>query len=149
MSKSVTCSADGFAAALMGMLDDSRAGVEDEVSQAVRKSTALARRKVCANAKSAVGDASGNPSWRQGRSLEAGDRYPSGFSYRVQRKAHSTTGTVGNRTVPGLVHLLEKGHAMLDGGRVQAYEHVAPAAQEAFEDFEGRVGDAVGRGLAR
>lgn len=149
MASATACTPDTFAHALTGLLEASRVGVEDELDAAVRKSTAYTRRRVVSHARSAVGDASGDPSWRQGRALEAGERYPGGFSYRVRRKAHGTTGTVGNKAEPGLVHLLEKGHAIATGGRVQAYRHMEPAAEEGFEDFEKRAVEAIGAGLAR
>jgi hypothetical protein len=149
MASVTACTPDTFARALTGLLDASRVGVEDELDGAVRKSTSYTRRRVVVHARSAVGDASGDPSWRQGRALEPGERYPAGFSYRVTRKSHGSTGTVGNKTEPGLVHLLEKGHAIATGGRVQAYKHMEPAAEEGFEDFEKRAEEAIGAGLAR
>lgn len=54
-----------------------------------------------------------------------------------------TEGEIGSASMPGLAHLLEKGHASIGGGSVPAYEHIEPAANEAFDDFESLLDKAV------
>ena len=139
MDRGVVTSADGFAAALSGILEHTMRNVSSEMESAIRESCKVGRR-------AARGD--GTPPWRQGRALEPGQRYPKGFSYKVVRDSQtSVEGHIGNSDKPGLVHLLEKGHALSGGGRVQGYPHLAKSADKTFEDFEGRVHGAVQRGL--
>jgi hypothetical protein len=45
-----------------------------------------------------------------------------------------------------LTHLLEYGHALVNGGRTQAKPHIGPAEAEAIERFEREVKEAIERG---
>ncbi len=117
---------DFFERSMERILGEVKAEVGAKTPQAVRASTQLARREVKAGAPVRTG------------------RYREGWASRTKRdSADSFTGTVYNKDVPGLPHLLEKGHAKVGGGRVAGEVHIAPAAEKAFQDFERRIDEVV------
>lgn len=63
--------------------------------------------------------------------------YQKGWAIKkTSEKAGKVTVTVYNRKKPGLTHLLEKGHALRNGGRVAAKTHIAPAEDYAVNELE-------------
>lgn len=74
--------------------------------------------------------------------------YRGGFSSRVDKNWPVITGEVGNKSKPGLVHLLEKGHVTLTERRTQAFPHMAPAFDDMQEDFVERASKALGRAIS-
>ena len=104
-----TIDADMFAVAL----NDIFANVERKLTSNLDKPV----RKACQKAKS-VATSSGQYRNRTGK-------YRAGFTYRVDKKGrYEALGYVGNKNKPGLVHLLEKGHATMRGGRTRAFPHM-------------------------
>lgn len=66
--------------------------------------------------------------------------YAKGWKTKTETSRTGATTTIYNGEKPGLVHLLEYGHAMVAGGRtvgqVKAYPHVTDAEKEADKIFE-------------
>ena len=73
----------------------------------------------------------GRDEWQAGAPVQTGG-YAKSIRYRVKGSGREVQGHVYS-TMPGLPHLLEKGHAIVGGGKTRAIEHIAPAADDAFE----------------
>ena len=135
MDRFITVGIDSFAVGLERLVGDIPAACQDKGGEAVAKSV----RKTAKELRAGDYGSSGKHQWS--------DRYMSGFSAHVEKGA-MTTGEIGNKNKPGLVHLLEKGHATLTGRRTRAYPHMAPAfdamAEEFVELYEKAIGEALG-----
>ena len=76
------------------------------------------------------------------------EEYRGGFHKKVDREGFQVVGEIGNTAKPGLVHLLEKGHATLTERRTRAYPHMAPAFDDMIEDVVDRAKREIGRSLS-
>ena len=64
------------------------------------------------------------------------NEYNKGWTKRTQRKKKAgIEAVVWNQKHYRLTHLLEKGHALVDGGRTQAFPHIAPVEQKCEENL--------------
>lgn len=66
-------------------------------------------------------------------------RYKRGWRTKIVNEGYAVTGYVYQGSLPSLTHLLEYGHAMRQGGRAHADEHISIAQDEASKSFEGRL----------
>lgn len=126
-------SVDEFGKVVQGILDKSVVDLEKGVVPAVSRG--------CREGRDKCRDYAG--AWP----LVVTGVYMKGFSYKVDKRNHNCVGEVGNSLKPGLVHLLEKGHATIGGGHVRAYPHVAEAAEDAFKVYEKEIDRAVEEAL--
>lgn len=138
MARTAYTTVDRFAADLDSMLREVADKVGSGLEPAVRASCRLAVKEASKGAE--VFEPTPYPGLSKGP-------YKDGFDYKMTGRKDKAGGEVGNRLYPGLVHLLEKGHAIMGGGRARAFEHVAPAADKAFDDLERRIGQAIDRGV--
>lgn len=129
MASSRPVDADAFGSELSSLLGSMVDAVVDGVKPAVQKGAKVARDE-----------------WRANAPVRTG-AYAKSITYRVKGSGADVTAEIGSSTLPGLPHLLEKGHAKVGGGRVAARVHIAPAAEDAFdateEAFERLVDEAV------
>ncbi|PGS32262.1 hypothetical protein COC58_29710 [Bacillus cereus] len=70
---------------------------------------------------------------------QGGRKYAKGW----RKKKEGNAFIVHNALKPQLTHLLEKGHAKVNGGRVPAKVHIAPAEDKAIIEFVERVERAI------
>lgn len=131
-----TIEADEFATALTGILRELQLNVEERVPGAVRKSVQKGR-KVTVKVANAQGFHKGK-TW---------PRYIKGFSYKVKSNGAETEGVIYNKNTPGLVHLLEKGHARVGGGKVPGRPHVIDGAHATFDELDIQLDKAVAEAL--
>ena len=72
----------------------------------------------------------------------AGKSYKGHWRTKLIREGHSITGYVYNDKA-GLTHLLEFGHAYVNGGRYQGVEHITPAQEAANEAIERGIKEGI------
>lgn len=73
--------------------------------------------------------------------------YYKGFSIRTDRSRGQVSKIIYNKTYPGLVHLLELGHAKRGGkGRVDERPHLRPAYDKHVPAMEKRIEDIIKNG---
>lgn len=68
-----------------------------------------------------------------------GKRYASGWTSQYEESRLSAQGIIYNKTLPGLPHLLENGHAKRGGGRVSGRAHIKPVEDEITKAYEKAV----------
>ena len=66
-------------------------------------------------------------------------KYRRGWTVRNEEERLSISSIVHNRTDYQLAHLLEKGHALRQGGRSPAIPHIEPAEQKAIKELQRMV----------
>ena len=71
--------------------------------------------------------------------------YANGWTSLVETGRLSAQGTIYNKKVPGLPHLLEKGHANRGGGRTDGKEHIGPVNDEVQRILDETIRSQVGR----
>ena len=114
--------------AVLSEYGDSVAGMCKEAVEAVTKAGVKA---VKAEAKTAL-------------NVGSSSRYVKGWTSQVESGRTSTQGTIYNKSVPGLPHLLEYGHATRNGtGRTfaptPAHPHIAKVEQTIVDEFEKKI----------
>ena len=74
------------------------------------------------------------------RSKGGRKHYANGWAVSVKKiPGGGAECVVYNKTKPRLTHLLEKGHAKADGGRVAGIEHIRPAEERGVDEFIKRL----------
>lgn len=61
------------------------------------------------------------------------NKYNKGWT--VMKTKRDKTATIHNATDYQLTHLLEKGHAKVNGGRTRAFPHIAPIAEKCEDEL--------------
>ena len=72
-------------------------------------------------------------------------KYAEGWARKDAETMFEKTNTIHNKQYQ-LTHLLEKGHAKRNGGRVEGRPHIEPAEEKSKEELEKRITEAVENG---
>ena len=94
------------------------------------------------NVKEVVNEARADGRERSPQRRPAGRSYKGHWRTKLIREGHGITGYVYNDKA-GLTHLLEFGHAYVNGGRYQGVEHIAPAQETANEAIERGIKEGI------
>lgn len=128
MSKKVTV--DNMASAILQELEKYR----DVTDEAVEKG-------VSETAKEAVKELRNAHPSGSGRYGSWDEKYNKGWKVMQTKrdKRYHKEATIHNATDYQLTHLLEKGHALRQGGRAQAFPHIAPVAEKCEDELVNNI----------
>ena len=142
----VTIEADAFGRTLEQLLGRVADGIRSRTPTAVQESLVIGQQQWQENARATFTKPYVVGGWGKpghGREVTPGKYADSIRQHLIQEGEDFVAGEVGSPSMPGLPHLLEKGHAKVGGGSVAGREHIAPAAEVAFEGFEDALSRAV------
>ena len=108
-----------FASTIQKILAEYGESVEENLSEATQKMAKKGAQAVRQNAAAAFGSG----------------RYARGWKSQVDVGRLFTRAVIYNRSLPGLPHLLEHGHAKRNGGRTAATVHIEPVADLIENEF--------------
>ncbi len=111
----------------------------NEIMRTLRRYTEEVIEKVDEAAEQTASEAVEKLKQTSPRRAKNGGKYASSWT----KKKQGEKWVVHNKKHYRLTHLLEKGHAKVNGGRVAAKVHIAPVEQVAIDDFIERVERAV------
>lgn len=121
-----TVSIDGLADAIMEELNNYSEEVAEQIKKDVKKVANKCKKEIQVNAPKDRGE------------------YASGWRVKVAFESpNDIRMVIHNAKIPGLPHLLENGHAKVNGGRVAGIPHIKPAELNAEKELLGRVKVAV------
>ena len=114
----------------MTSIDDLTAEVMQGLSKYAELTDASMKKAVRKTANSVKNEISANAPKRTGR-------YKKSWAARkTKENSHTLEMTVHSKNRYQLTHLLEKGHALRNGGRARAFPHIAPAEEHGAEMLE-------------
>lgn len=128
--REISVDADRFGYGFGKLIEDIGPGIGEVLEPAVREGCKTARKVAKGGAPKKTG------------------KYAASLSYTVKGKGMAASGEVGSKKLPGLVHLLEKGHAKVGGGRVAGHPHMAPGFDAGAPVFEKKLMEGVDNVLA-
>jgi hypothetical protein len=115
-------SIDDLTAEVMKGLSEYAELTDKAMKKAVRKTATAVKNEISANAPKKTG------------------RYKKSWAAKkVKENSHTLEMTVHSKDRYQLTHLLEKGHALRNGGRARAFPHIAPAEEHGAELLENLI----------
>lgn len=106
--------------AVKQILDEYKLECTEDMKEAVKEAAKVGVKKVKENSRNSFN----------------GKNYYRGWTSTLEEGRLSAQGIIYNSKLPGLPHLLEKGHAKRGGGRVNGRLHIEPVQDELVKIFE-------------
>lgn len=147
----VVIGVDAFSATIEQILGRLESGVDSFTPDAVNKALEVGEREWKKNAQGVLSSSYTVGGWGKpgyGRTISTGKYARSIKHHMLKSGGKEVDGEIGSPSFPGLPHLLEKGHAQIGGGFVAGREHIAPAAEKAFDDFEQLIEEVIDDAIA-
>ena len=76
-------------------------------------------------------------------SFKGTGKYAKGWNKKVEHKRLWSEVTIYNKSLPGLPHLLEHGHATRGGGRTPGKVHISPVEEKLVQNYEKEIINAI------
>lgn len=76
-------------------------------------------------------------------SFKGTGKYAKGWDKQIEHKRLWSKCTIYNKSLPGLPHLLEHGHANRGGGRTPGRIHIKPVEQKIVQKYEKEIIHAI------
>jgi len=108
-------------------------GVEEEILEATEKLVKAAAKEL-------------NVASKEFKDTGA-SKYESGWAAKDMSVRHRARYVIHNKNAPGLAHLLERGHAKSNGGRVDGKIHIQPIEEQLTKDYEEAVKNIIENGV--
>lgn len=161
----VTIEADKFGTTVEKILEKLGSNVKMIAPSAVEDSLQVGEKAWKSNARSVLSSSYSRGGWGKrkqlytksgrksrkvawyGKTIRTG-KYARSISHHILTQGGDITdGEIGSASMPGLAHLLEKGHALLGGGSARAFVHIEPASEVAFAELERLIDRGVERAI--
>lgn len=108
-------------------LSQAMAKILEEYGEDVKKNTGIITKKFAQKGANAVKQNAQAQGWTGG--------YDKGWTSQFEENRTSMQGVIFNKDVPGLPHLLEKSHALRQGGRTNPHPHIAPVEEKIADEY--------------
>lgn len=124
-------SPDQFASAINDVLAEYKGLIDEDVQTATKKVAKETANRTKANAQTAGFGGTG--------------QYAKNWTSKYKAQKGGAEATVYNKETYRLTHLLEFGHAKVNGGRVRAFPHIGKAEQWAISEYTKALEEAISK----